>query len=214
MEEMMTCRIHGILVKGEYSIEKMAKLASGYVKRCIRCRIDSRIKKEFICKVHGPLTVDDLYANGKCKECHKKNNSEWKKNNRDIVNERNVKDRQKNPEKWDAIYKKQYAINKEKYGELYSLKKICDSHKMTIDQYHEMRDKQNNRCAICLSEEIRKETGSKKVSRLSIDHCHETKKVRGLLCRSCNSSIGLLKEDPIRMYRAIRYIKQGGFLGN
>ena len=33
---------------------------------------------------------------------------------------------------------------------------------------------------------------------LSVDHCHETGKVRGLLCHRCNTAIGLLRDDPER----------------
>lgn len=39
-----------------------------------------------------------------------------------------------------------------------------------------------------------------------IDHCHQTGKVRGGLCHNCNTGIGLFKDDPIRLHRAIRYL--------
>ena len=31
--------------------------------------------------------------------------------------------------------------------------------------------------------------------RLCIDHCHDTKKPRGLLCHNCNTALGLLGDD-------------------
>jgi len=41
---------------------------------------------------------------------------------------------------------------------------------------------------------------------LVVDHNHNTGAVRGLLCNQCNTSLGLLKEDPKRMHDLIKYI--------
>ena len=42
-----------------------------------------------------------------------------------------------------------------------------------------------------------------------IDHCHKTKKVRGVLCSSCNTGLGLLGDDISSLFNAIKYIKNG-----
>lgn len=39
-----------------------------------------------------------------------------------------------------------------------------------------------------------------------IDHDHETGKVRGLLCHSCNTGIGILQESPALLIRAAEYL--------
>jgi hypothetical protein len=39
-----------------------------------------------------------------------------------------------------------------------------------------------------------------------IDHCHETRRVRGLLCTSCNLSIGHAKDDPERQFELGVYL--------
>jgi hypothetical protein len=41
-----------------------------------------------------------------------------------------------------------------------------------------------------------------------LDHCHRSSKPRGILCRSCNSGLGLFGDDIDRLYAAIEYLKQ------
>ncbi|MER5933110.1 endonuclease VII domain-containing protein [Streptomyces sp. NPDC002054] len=40
-----------------------------------------------------------------------------------------------------------------------------------------------------------------------VDHCHKTGRVRGVLCLNCNTGLGLLKESPDRIRRAIQYLE-------
>lgn len=61
-----------------------------------------------------------------------------------------------------------------------------------------MLAKQGNACAICRT--------SFEERRLTIDHCHNTGKVRGLLCASCNSGIAYLDDNPAVMRAAARYV--------
>lgn len=44
----------------------------------------------------------------------------------------------------------------------------------------------------------------------SIDHCHDTGLVRGLLCRRCNFGLGWLNDDPSRVLTAYFYLLNGG----
>jgi hypothetical protein len=66
-----------------------------------------------------------------------------------------------------------------------------------IEQFEELLKKQHHRCAICGV----KEDGQK----LDVDHCHKTKKVRGLLCRSCNIGLGMFKDDQKILHAAYLY---------
>lgn len=43
--------------------------------------------------------------------------------------------------------------------------------------------------------------------KLHIDHCHKTGRVRGILCHSCNISLGLLNESITRVNLLLNYIK-------
>ncbi|MEU8956887.1 endonuclease VII domain-containing protein [Streptomyces sp. NPDC048518] len=42
---------------------------------------------------------------------------------------------------------------------------------------------------------------------IHVDHCHETGKVRGVLCFNCNSAIGKLGDDPDTVRRAAAYLE-------
>lgn len=68
-----------------------------------------------------------------------------------------------------------------------------------------LKAKQNNRCPICAV--IFKNEGD-----YHVDHCHSTKKVRGLLCPSCNKGLGLFKDDPESLRRAALYVESQGVL--
>lgn len=73
---------------------------------------------------------------------------------------------------------------------------------ITYDDYEKMLDKQKGCCAICKSR-----ISSARTSRLYVDHCHSTMKVRGLLCSSCNHGLGLFKDSPSLLKRAINYLE-------
>lgn len=69
-----------------------------------------------------------------------------------------------------------------------------------------MFDEQDGVCAICGRPETKVLKG-KKLS-LSIDHDHETGKVRGLLCMDCNTSIGKFKHNKELLLNAVRYLDE------
>jgi len=41
---------------------------------------------------------------------------------------------------------------------------------------------------------------------LAIDHCHESNKIRGLLCMNCNQGLGKFKDSPKLLQKAIEYL--------
>lgn len=92
------------------------------------------------------------------------------------------------------------AANRD-YGKDSDLRK---NYGVTLEWYKAKHAEQNGRCAICGNEETAVIRG-RSIS-LAVDHCHETGKVRGLLCRLCNNAIGALKHDPALLTAAIAYL--------
>jgi hypothetical protein len=82
-------------------------------------------------------------------------------------------------------YQKEYrAHNKfEKY------RKIKEKYGLSKEDYEYLLEIQDYCCAIC-----------KKEKDLCIDHCHQTGRIRGLLCRRCNSVLGQF--DNKDLYKA------------
>lgn len=67
---------------------------------------------------------------------------------------------------------------------------------ITYDSYLNMLTKQNSKCAICgvVSEH------------LSVDHCHKTNNIRGLLCNTCNLGLGSFKDSIEFLSKAQQYL--------
>jgi hypothetical protein len=61
-----------------------------------------------------------------------------------------------------------------------------------------LEKRQGHACAIC-------RTVTRVV--LCIDHCHVTGRVRGLLCRSCNSALSFCADDPRLLRAALAYLQ-------
>lgn len=66
---------------------------------------------------------------------------------------------------------------------------------LTVEQYEAMEDEIDGMCPICSVSQ-----------RLVVDHCHLTGKVRGLICNRCNRALGMFRDSPGRLERAIEYI--------
>ena len=79
---------------------------------------------------------------------------------------------------------------------------------LTIEEYEALMLKQNNCCAICHQPE--KQILNGKLKRLAIDHCHTTRKVRGLLCQRCNTGIGRFDDNVALLKQAIQYLEKDG----
>jgi hypothetical protein len=71
---------------------------------------------------------------------------------------------------------------------------------ITQQEWQAMALAQGYCCAICLTHLQKK--------KLAVDHCHQTGKVRGLLCHHCNTALGHLRDNPLIIESALRYINK------
>lgn len=101
----------------------------------------------------------------------------------------------------DLCYAKAYRAKRPEYYQYLRRKSALKTKfGMTIDDYERLLEKQNGVCAICLR-------GERKNKRLSVDHDHATKRIRGLLCNDCNTKVlPLADADMNVLYRLREYL--------
>lgn len=78
--------------------------------------------------------------------------------------------------------------------------KLKRSYGITPERLEQMQTEQEGLCKICKQK-------CKVKRRLSIDHDHTTKKVRGLLCGNCNHGLGHFRDSPDLLRAAAEYIE-------
>ena len=66
------------------------------------------------------------------------------------------------------------------------------------EEFEEMLAQQKGLCKLC---------GEPFAGRPVVDHCHDTEVVRGLLHSQCNSLLGMARDDPSILLRAIDYLE-------
>jgi hypothetical protein len=70
---------------------------------------------------------------------------------------------------------------------------------MSDEAIQEIFDAQDHKCKICkMKADLHNE--------LCVDHCHKTGKVRGLLCRQCNTGLGNFRDNTELLKSAIKYL--------
>jgi hypothetical protein len=84
-----------------------------------------------------------------------------------------------------AYERRYYRANRDKYRARHRHNK----YRLSLAKIDAMAKAQNFECAVC-------DTPG---DDLGVDHCHSTRRVWALLCRSCNVALGYAKEDVARL---------------
>lgn len=96
-----------------------------------------------------------------------------------------------------------YIVNRKHKLEVQRKTRLKHKWGLTIEQYDELLEKQNGECAVCKSHH------SNFKSRLAVDHNHQTREIRGLLCQNCNHFIVSNHTDGDFFRRIANYVEQG-----
>ena len=107
------------------------------------------------------------------------------------------------PDCKDCIIKLQVKYAKKRFKKFPKIRKntiLKSVYGITIKEFEDMWLIQGKVCAIC----------KKKTKKKCVDHCHRTKKFRGILCFSCNVAIVNFKENIKAINAAYWYVKRGG----
>lgn len=132
-----------------------------------------------------------------CKSCELAYKKDWYVRNANHVKAKATKWQKENKEQLSLQKKEWRRRNPDKQKSI-SLKHAFN---MTFDEYCNLKEVQNNCCAICQINE--EESGT-----LCVDHCHKTGTIRGLLCNSCNKMLGFSKDKIDTLNKAIDYLNK------
>lgn len=150
---------------------------------CTKCKV-IKPNKDFYPRKSTDTVIRKFRA--QCKDCEGSKRRIEMFENRFKHNEKRKKDF-----KLLSADEKRNKILKDKYG-------------ITLEDYNNLLEQQDNKCAICLSDNPKIRTATS----FYIDHCHETLKVRGLLCQACNSALGLFEDKIENLQKAIEYLNK------
>ena len=127
----------------------------------------------------------------KAKAYMKEYHATWYKNNKEKRTKQITEYQKTKPEGWQKAIGRKCHL-KQRYN-------------VTPQEYESMLEAQNYKCAICGKDASESKRGDK-IESLHIDHCHKTKKIRGLLCHTCNTGLGHFKDKIENLLKAIDYL--------
>jgi len=134
----------------------------------------------------------------------------YRENNKEKVAKSRAKYYQESKEEYTEKRKEYYQKNKEaiiagvkKYREnnLEQIKERKRKKNYGIEPgtYDKMLLEQDNKCCVCYIE-------LDQCKQISIDHCHKSGDVRGLLCSRCNLMLGMVEDNIDILQSAINYL--------
>ena len=115
-----------------------------------------------------------------CRKCDTVRHKDWRAKNRERIREYD-RGRWRKRDRWNNHISRTYGL--------------------TPVVYDELLKRQGGKCAICSTADPGGDNG-----RFHVDHNHETKEVRGLLCGQCNRMLGSVGDNPETLRRGAEYL--------
>lgn len=106
-----------------------------------------------------------------------------------------IKQRRSHKWKTDPAFREKHYALRPRYRRKIQLKA---DYGLSLEEYNLMLKRQRGACAICKK---------KSDKTLCVDHCHLTRRVRSLLCRKCNSGLGLFEDNLTYLRAAVAYLE-------
>lgn len=104
---------------------------------------------------------------------------------------------------------KKYRIdNQEKYKRMNRNRMLKYRYGLTLEDLEKMLRDQDNKCVICGREIFLHGTSVDKNKIAHVDHDHKTDKVRGLLCKTCNTGLGGFMDNTEYLLSVISYLNK------
>jgi len=189
------------------------------------------IKKGF-CRIHGELTPEismiskEKYGERiRCKLCKREYGkiSNYNRSHGKIIDRRfndipsicEMHGREKNKENYytcdicaNERHRRKYKKNIQEERTKSILQNLKHTN-LTREMYDLMFEEQKGLCKICNQPETRISRQGE-ATRLAVDHCHRTLKIRALLCHDCNTGLGKFSDNADLLRNAITYLELHG----
>lgn len=179
------------------------------MKKCSKCRRTKRLSE--FSKHRGTKDGRQVW----CKKCLGARNKRWFADNPERKLELNRRWRKDNAERLRtnrlAWYAKNsarvraqkrawYAKQNAEAMRLINRRRNLGRYGLSESQYKALLARQGGGCAVCGARPRNR--------RLSVDHCHRSRVVRGILCAGCNFAIGCMADSPDRLRAAAAYLER------
>lgn len=165
-------------------------------KKCPKCKEVKELNSENFYKSNQTKSGYKCY----CKLCVNTDNNKYDKLNPKQLYTRVIKSRNrsiKSKQEYSLRSSSWAANNREKVKN----SKLKREYGITYEEFVEIFNSQNGSCKICNKklETLHKNT--------HIDHCHNSNKIRGILCSNCNVALGHFKDNIETIENAVAYLK-------
>jgi Recombination endonuclease VII len=126
---------------------------------------------------------------------------QWRQNNLEHAREMDRARYKRDRSKRLAAHKAYYATPKIK--QMYGSQSLARSYGLTSDEFSALLIASCGKCAICSSQFLRNRKEP------HVDHAHDSKEVRGLLCINCNNGLGRFRDSADLLDLAAAYLRKG-----